>query len=82
MKGFRLGQNAIRQISASLDVFKKHIPKEFARKCRNLSEIDRWKATEFRQFLLYSGIVAMKGQVPEDYYDNFLLFFCRHPLFD
>lgn len=74
-KGIRLGQGALRQISLSLDSFKEYIPREFARKCRNLSEVDRWKATEFRQFLLYSGIVAFKGNLSPEYYDHFLLFF-------
>ena len=74
-KGIRLAQNSIRQISQSLDSFREYIPREFSRRCRNLSELDRWKATEFRQFLLYSGIVALRGQLPEEYYDHFLLLY-------
>ena len=34
-----------------------------------------WKVTEFRHFLLYSGIVALKQNIPEDVYDHFLLLF-------
>lgn len=47
---------------------------EFCRKPRGLEEINRWKATELRQFLLYSGIVVLHNVLPQDYYDNFLAF--------
>lgn len=32
----------------------------------------KWKATEFRQFLLYTGIVVMKSVLPTNCYDHFL----------
>lgn len=73
--GIRLSSQAIQNISENLLLFKKYIPCEFARKCRSLSELDRWKATEFRQFLLYTGIVALKEQVSSQQYRNFLLLF-------
>ena len=50
-----------------------HIPREFARLPRSLNEVDRWKATEFRQFLLYTGPVSLLGHLPEQMYKNFLL---------
>ena len=49
------------------------LPKEFARKPRALREIDRWKATEFRQFLLYTGPAALINKLHQDVYKNFLL---------
>ena len=73
-KGIRLGPGVIAQISQSLCAFKEYIPREFSRKCRSLSEMERWKATEFRQFLLYSGVVALKGRIEKNMYLNFLLF--------
>ena len=37
--------------------------------------MDRWKATEFRQFLLYSGIVSLRRQLSIELYNHFLLLF-------
>ena len=52
-----------------------HIPREFARKPRSLSDIMRWKATELRQFLLYTGPVVLLNVLSEELYKNFLLLF-------
>jgi hypothetical protein len=50
----------------------KHVPREFARKPRSLFEYKRWKATEWRQFLLYTGPVVLLGLINEPVYENFL----------
>lgn len=34
--------------------------------------MNRWKATEFRQFLLYTGIIVLKDVLTEECYLNFL----------
>ena len=52
---------------------RKFIPKEFARQHRPLSEYLRGKATEFRQFLLYSGPVVLCNLILDQLYKNFLL---------
>ena len=51
------------------------IPAEIFRKLRALKEVGRWKATEFRQFLLYTGPVVLHNVLPVEVYHNFLLFF-------
>ena len=61
-------------MSKILKSFRPFTPFEFARKPRGLRELKRWKATEFRQFLLYSGPVALKKILPEILYRHFLLF--------
>ena len=53
--------------------FQSSFPLEFAHKPRSLIELPRWKATEFQQFLLYNGIVALKSKIDDTLYKNFLL---------
>lgn len=55
----RLSSSLVDQISQSLIWIRAYIPVEFARKSRSLSELDHWKATKLRQFLLYTGSVAL-----------------------
>lgn len=69
----RLGSRVIDDISQHLLNLNSHIPSEFARKPRSLKEIDRWKATEFRQFLLYTGPVVLAEILHPNMYNNFLL---------
>lgn len=71
----RLGSFQIQEISENLMKFNEYIPSEFSRKCRPLSEVERWKATEFRQFLLYSGAVTLFHILPAHLYNHFKLLF-------
>lgn len=50
-----------------------HIPYEFARKPRSLKEIKYFKATEWRQILLYTGVIFLKDYVHEDVHKNFVV---------
>ena len=70
----RLSSNICQQISASLISCHPYVPREFPRKCRSFDEFERWKATEFRQFILYSGAVVLKGKLQDSVYSHFLLF--------
>lgn len=48
-------------------------PREFACQPRGLSEVDRWKAPEFRQFLLYTGPVVLSSVLLQTVYQHFML---------
>ena len=50
------------------------LPKEFNRKGRPLQDICYWKATEFRTFLLYTGIFILRNILPDNKYKHFLYF--------
>jgi len=68
----KLSGNLINQLSEKLIQFKSAIPSEFVRRPRSMNELKRWKATEFRQFLLYTGPVALKGILSKEAYAHFL----------
>lgn len=65
----------ISKISEMLIAHKAEMPCEFVRKPRSLFEIKHFKATEFRQFLCYTGPVVLKSVLSFDMYTNFL---CLH----
>lgn len=69
----RLSAQLLSVISGSLSDLRQNLPREFARKPRALSEFKMWKATEFRQFLLYTGPVVLYDRIPELQYKNFML---------
>ena len=69
----RLGTVAVEKLNIELLKLKNHVPTEFNRKPRSLNEIDRWKATEFRQFVLYTGPVVLKSVLDVAVYEHFLL---------
>jgi len=66
----------LKSASERLLSFQSDIPMEFARKPRDLLDVDRWKATEFRQFLLYTGIVILKEHTSTEKYVHFLSLSC------
>lgn len=70
----RLHKEKLECLSSKLLYFKNCIPSEFARKPRSLVELERWKATEFRQFLLYTGPIILKDILPSEQYRHFMSF--------
>ncbi|OXA45782.1 hypothetical protein Fcan01_19500 [Folsomia candida] len=69
----RLRSKEIIRISDHLEYTKKFVTNDFARKPRTLGELDRWKATELRTFLLYTGPIVLKNNISDKYYRNFML---------
>jgi len=49
-----------------------NIASDFTRKSRTINEIHRWKATEFRLFLLYTGPIVLKKIISDECYTNFM----------
>ncbi|KAL6491430.1 hypothetical protein MHYP_G00017750 [Metynnis hypsauchen] len=70
----RIQSQVVGLISSKLLGLRPHTPVEFARKQKDLTEVDRWKATELRQLMLYSGPVVLRDCLPSELYDNFMLF--------
>jgi hypothetical protein len=68
----RLGSRHLLEISEKLVTCRDFIPSEFVRRPRPVVDLDRWKATELRQFLLYTGPVVLKNVLSPDLYHHFL----------
>lgn len=69
-----LKADQIAEMDQRITQYKQNYPKEFNRKGRNLIDLPRWKATEYRAFLLYSGPLILKDMLPADKYDHFMVF--------
>nr|XP_047135323.1 uncharacterized protein LOC101237186 [Hydra vulgaris] len=59
-------------ISEKLRELSGKLPSEFARQPRGIDEFKRWKATEFKNFLLYIAMVVLKNIVSQEIYTHFL----------
>lgn len=68
----KLSKACIEEISNYLIRIKLSIPSDFVRKIRSLNECKRWKATEFRFFLLYCGPIILKDILPFHKYLHFI----------
>ena len=73
-KEVRISAGQSDQISRKLTELWQYVPREFARKPRSLGEIDRWKVTEYRQFLLYTGKIVLCDILKPKLYSHFLTF--------
>ena len=69
----RYSSRTVSLISSALLSTSNYIPRNFSRKPRSLSEVKMWKATEYRQFLLYTGPVVLFKKLKDNVYRNFLL---------
>jgi len=71
-QSYSLSKEKIDYLNNLFMSLKTDISKEFARKPRSILDMDRWKAVEFRQFLLYTRPVVLKGVLTESRYEHFM----------
>ncbi|XP_058810388.1 LOW QUALITY PROTEIN: uncharacterized protein LOC131675428 [Phymastichus coffea] len=69
----KLPAYVINRISAAMITLADYIPYEFARKPRSFKDIKFFKATEWRQILLYIGIIVLKDNVSPAIYNHFVV---------
>lgn len=69
----KLSPASIRILSSRLELAKQFCPREFARKPINITKHRSFKATEYRQILLYTGPVIFLELLNEAMYLHFLL---------
>jgi len=67
---FKLSRLLIQRISDF--ICNARLPVEFARIPSELKYLLRWKAVEYRSFLLYLGPIALKGMLYQEKYNNFM----------
>ncbi|KAI8114813.1 hypothetical protein CVS40_12868 [Lucilia cuprina] len=68
---FTLDKDKILAISNGNIKLYKQFCSDFNRVPRTLDELDRWKATEYRSFLLYSSIVILRNILSDCVYNHF-----------
>lgn len=68
----KLNNTKIDQITKNLLKLKRTQPSDFSRRIRSIRDVIHWKATEFRNFLLYTGPVVLRNILNQEMYDNFL----------
>ncbi|KAF0748558.1 Uncharacterized protein FWK35_00020988 [Aphis craccivora] len=68
----RLPSLTTKKLSSSLLSLRCFIPCEFSRKPRGLCDLNRYKATEFRQILIYTGPIIFKNILNNDCYKHFM----------
>ena len=72
--GIRLTPSTKLALSSKIEAASSCLPSsEFRRKLRGLNHLERWKATEFRAFLLYVGPHVLKDVLNASLYRHFLL---------
>ncbi len=71
----KLDADKLEPLSERIKSLSKHIPSEFVRLGRDLTHLDRYKATEFHLLCLYTSVVALKDIVSDKLYKHYLLSF-------
>lgn len=74
-KHLRINPTKLKELNSNIINLKSCITSDFPRKPRSLDDLSNWKATEFRQFILYIGPIVLKNIINDRCYLNFL---CLH----
>nr|XP_047129318.1 uncharacterized protein LOC124809315 [Hydra vulgaris] len=69
----KLSSQSLKTISARLIHVSLFFPSDFNRRPRSLESMNKWKATEFRSFLLYSGPIVLCDILSKPVYEHFLI---------
>lgn len=75
-KSYSLRKSKIESLSNSISFIAYQLPHEFSRTPRSLQYLKRYKATEFRQLLLYTLPVLTYDILEKPIYNHFLKFHC------
>lgn len=70
----KLSKDQVISINQKMKIIKKWICSDFARIPNDLNNLNTFKATEFRQIMLYTGPYLFKDIVSIPVYNNFLIF--------
>lgn len=78
VKGYRRKWSKLTTASVSQYLLEanKEMPSDIHRSLRGLGELSQWKGVEFRTFLMYVGMVALRPALEDDEYEHFLLLYC------
>uniref|UniRef100_A0A8D8X7R9 Uncharacterized protein n=2 Tax=Cacopsylla melanoneura TaxID=428564 RepID=A0A8D8X7R9_9HEMI len=78
---YHLNPQHIENISGRLTSLRLYTPAEFSRKPRSLAFYKLWKATEYRQFLMYVGYYSIENIVHQNVLINFTTLMCAIRIF-
>ena len=69
---FKISDDAGKLMNKFISLLKSSTPRELGRKVRTFEYIAKFKATEWRTFLLYTGPVIMKNRLSSDRFNHFM----------
>lgn len=72
-KDVKLSAREIEIVNARIKTIRDFCPREFARRPKDITNYSRYKATEFRQLILYIGPVIYFGIYKQVVFDHYLL---------
>ncbi|KAK3916436.1 Phosphopantetheine adenylyltransferase [Frankliniella fusca] len=72
-KSVRQSASTVSKMTKLLEALSAWVPSDFARKCRSLKFVKKFKATEWRLILFYVGVVLFQGTLPKHFYEHFLV---------